>query len=95
MEDNKEKETKFFNNRPALYQQLGRNLKGFGLERNGRKDDAIRLYEENLKENFEGTYPYDRLARIYREKNRVDDEIRVLEKAVWILKNIVFAGPNS
>ena len=71
--DNREKEPRFFNNRPALYQQLGRNLKGFGLERNGRKDEAIRLYEENVKENFEGTYPYARLARIYRDKNRCFD----------------------
>ncbi len=74
-----------------MYQQLGRNLKGFGLERAGQIDRAAELYEQNVKENFEGIYPYDKLAGIYRTKNLVDDEIRVLEKVVWILENIVFA----
>jgi tetratricopeptide (TPR) repeat protein len=69
--------------------QVERNLKGIELEKSGRVDEAIQLYEENVKENFEGSHPYDRLAIIYRKRNMIDDEIRVLEKAIWVFENIV------
>lgn len=69
--------------------QAERNLKGIELEKAGQIDLAIRLYEENVKENFEGNHPYDRLAVIYRKRNLIGDEIRVLEKAVWVFENIV------
>lgn len=70
--------------------QVERNLRGIKLEKSGRVDEAIRLYEENVKENFEGNHPYDRLAIIYRKRNLINEEIRVLEKAVWVFENIVF-----
>ncbi|MBU7019152.1 MAG: hypothetical protein HXS44_16700 [Theionarchaea archaeon] len=70
--------------------QVERNLRGIELEKSGRVDEAIQLYEENVKENFEGNHPYDRLAIIYRKRNLINEEIRVLEKAVWVFENIVF-----
>ena len=69
--------------------QVERNLKGDELEKSDQVDLAIQLYEENIKENFEGNHPYDRLAIIYHKKNLIDDEIRVLEKAIWVFENIV------
>ncbi len=69
--------------------QAERNLRGIELEKAGQVDLAIRLYEENVKENFEGSHPYDRLAIIYRRRNLIDDEIRVLEKAISVFANIV------
>jgi len=69
--------------------QLERNLKGIELEKAGKVDEAIRLYEQNIEENFIGNYPYDRLAIIYRKRESLDEEIRVLEKAVWVFENIV------
>jgi len=71
-------------------QQVERNLKGIELEKKGEIDKAIKLYEQNISENFIGNHPYDRLALIYRKRNQIDNEIRVLEKAVWVFEKIVY-----
>jgi tetratricopeptide (TPR) repeat protein len=69
--------------------QVERNLRGIELEKSGRVDEAILMYEANLRDNFEGNHPYDRLATIYRKRNEIDEEIRVLEKAIWVFQNVV------
>ncbi len=69
--------------------QVERNLKGIQFEKDGQIHKAIKLYERNIRENFEGNHPYDRLAIIYRKRNQIDDEIRVLEKAIWVFENVV------
>jgi len=61
--------------------QEERNLTGNELEKAGRVDEAIPLYEQNVKENFIGGHPYKRLAVIYRSRKQYDDEIRILLKA--------------
>ena len=71
---------------------LERNLKGIELEKAGQIDRAIELYERNIEENFDENHPYDRLAIIYRQRNQIDDEIRVLEKAIWVFENVVYKG---
>ncbi len=70
-------------------EQVQRNLRGSRLEKLGRVDEAIRLYEANVQENFDGSHPYNRLAVIYRRRKQLADEIRVLEKAIWVYENIV------
>lgn len=69
--------------------QVHRNLIARDLERNGEVDEAIDLYEKNLEENFIGSFPYERLAIIYRRKKQFNDEIRVLKHAIWIYENLV------
>jgi len=69
---------------------LNRNLKGRELEKEFKIDEAIELYEKNIKEEFDGNYPYERLSIIYSKKGLLEDEIRVLEKAVWVFENIVY-----
>jgi len=69
---------------------VNRNLKGIKLEKEGKIDKAIKLYEKNIEEEFDGNYPYERLAIIYSKKGLLEDEIRVLEKAVWVFENIVY-----
>lgn len=61
---------------------VDRNLKGKELEKIGQVDRAIKFYEENVKDEFEGGFPYDRLAIIYRKRKQYKDEIRVLNKAI-------------
>lgn len=73
----------------SFEKQVERNLKGSQFEKDGQIDKAVRLYERNVQENFEGNHPYDRLAIIYRKRNQIDDEIRVLEKAIWVFENVV------
>lgn len=70
--------------------QVERNLMGIKLEKEGKVDEAIELYEQNVRENFEGNHPYDRLSIIYRKRNQIDEEIRVLEKAIWVFENVVY-----
>lgn len=78
----------------ALYEEeqrieniiVERNLKGQQLEKQGDIEGAIRLYEQNVADEADTPFPYKRLAIIYRKQKRLDDEIRVLEKAVEIYK---------
>jgi len=76
-------------------QQLERNLKGIELEKSGDIEKAIILYEENILENFEGNHPYDRLAIIYKKQNNLDNEIRVLEKAILVFEQVCLQGRND
>ena len=39
--------------------QVERNLRGKKLEKTGRTDEAIQLYEANIADNFDGNFPYD------------------------------------
>ncbi len=72
--------------------QAERNLVGIELEKKEKIEEAIKLYEQNVKENFIGNHPYDRLAIIYRKRGQLDEEIRILEKAVWVFENVVYKG---
>lgn len=64
--------------------QVDRNLKGRELERAGRVDEAIPLYEANLADGFLAPGPYNRLAIIYRRQKRFEEEIRVLQRAIEV-----------
>jgi tetratricopeptide (TPR) repeat protein len=70
-------------------QQLERNLQGIELERQGRVDEAIELYETNVSEDFEGNHPYDCLVYIYEKRKQYNEARRVLEKAIYVFDNIV------
>lgn len=63
--------------RGQLYQvMVGRNLKGQELERAGQVDEAIVLYEANLRDQFDDAYPYDRLRIIYTRRQDYRNAIR-------------------
>jgi tetratricopeptide (TPR) repeat protein len=66
--------------------QLEKNRTAHELEKIGKVDEAIKLYEQNVNENFVGNHPYQRLAVIYRKRRQVDEEMRILEKAVSVIK---------
>lgn len=70
------------------------NLSGEELERAGRVDEAIALYEKCVSERFDGSYPYNRLAIIYRKRKDYDNEIRVLEQAIDIYSHDI-SGDNT
>jgi hypothetical protein len=57
---------------------------GKKLEKEGKVLEAKALYEANILENFEGSYPYRRLAVLYRKRRLFAEEVRVLEKAVSV-----------
>ena len=68
--------------------QAERNLKGSEFEKTGNFEKAIEEYEKNVEESFKGNHPYDRLATIYKNLNDIDNEIRVLEKAIVVFEEI-------
>lgn len=74
---------------------VNRNLNGKALEKEGKIDEAIKLYEKNIQEEFDGNFPYDRLAIIYSKKGLLDDEIRVLERGIWVFENIVYKNRGN
>ena len=72
------------------HEQNTQLLKGKALEKENKIEEAIKLYEENVEKNYTFNHPYKRLAMIYRKQRRIDDEIRVLKKAIWVFENIVY-----
>lgn len=56
---------------------VNRNLKGKDYEKAGEIQKAIRLYEENIADHFDGSHPYERLRIIYKAIGKTDDVVRV------------------
>lgn len=72
---------------------VDRNLLGQEFERANNVPAAIALYEANARDGFDGNFPYDRLAVIYRREKRLDSEIRVLKRAIEVFS--AYRGPRS
>ncbi|NFD29653.1 DUF4236 domain-containing protein [Clostridium botulinum] len=68
--------------------QVKRNIKGKEFEKQKDIESAIALYELNVKDEFEGTHPYDRLAILYRKQKKYDDEIRIINKAIEVFNTL-------
>src|ERR1700722_8392335 len=58
---------------------VDRNLKGIELEKKGHTAPAVRLYEANIADQFDGSHPYERLRILYARQHRWADAIRVCE----------------
>ena len=67
-------------------EQTRRNIDGMELERNGRLDLALELYEQNVEEGFEGDWPYGRLVAYYEKIGHYDEAERVLTRAIDVFK---------
>jgi len=67
---------------------VNRNNKGIELEKKRDIENAIKLYEQNVADEFFGTHPYDRLAMIYRKRKQFEDEIRILKRKISIFEKI-------
>jgi len=67
---------------------VDRNNKGIELEKKVDIESAIKLYEQNVADEFFGTHPYDRLVIIYRKRKQFDDEIRILKRKISIFEKI-------
>ena len=56
-----------------------RNVKGLELEKAGKVDEAIKLYEQNVADKAETNCSYQRLRIIYSKQGNIRDAIRVCE----------------
>jgi len=77
----------FRNKKLELSDFVEMNQKGIQLEKDGKVDKAVELYEKVIAHDFIGSHPYNRLAIIYRKRKDYDNEIRVLEKAIYVYEN--------
>lgn len=60
--------------RKLLNKWVDNNLKGQDLEAEGKIDEAIECYEENVKLNTDTPFTYDRLAYLYHSKYEFEKE---------------------
>lgn len=61
---------------------VSRNLEGKQYEQDGDDNNAIKLYEENIKDRFDGSHPYERLKVIYTKQKRYKDVIRICKSYI-------------
>lgn len=57
------------------------NQKGIKLEKEGKIEEAIKVYEKGVEMDTDTPHTYKRLAILYRKNKDSQNEIRVLEKA--------------
>lgn len=65
-----------------------RNLRGSTLEREGHVENAVEFYQANVRDGFEGSFPYDRLAIIFRKRGDLASEIVVLKRAIEVFTGL-------
>lgn len=58
------------------------NNKGIALEKEGRIEEAIKVYEQNIQIGYPATHSYERLMILYRKRKDYGDEIRVARLAI-------------
>lgn len=77
--------------RIALYETQNHtaslNNKGIAAEKEGRIEDAIAAYEENITIGGKALHAYNRLRIIYKRLGRKDDERRVIQRMVEVFGN--------
>jgi tetratricopeptide (TPR) repeat protein len=61
-----------------------RNEEARQAESNEDLDQAIKLYEENIKEGYADPYAFDRLMVLYRKQKKYKDELRVINRAIKV-----------
>lgn len=61
-----------------------RNNEGVAYEKDGRIDDAIAVYEENIKVGYPAAHAYERLMILYRKRKEYAQEVRVIRRAIEV-----------
>lgn len=65
--------------RSIMQFMIDRNEQASKLEKKGKLKEAITLFEESVKDQFAGIFPYERLRIIYTKQERYKDAIRVCQ----------------
>ncbi|MDZ4699740.1 MAG: hypothetical protein SH809_08560 [Rhodothermales bacterium] len=61
-------------------------------ENEGKFDDAIRIYENNVEEDADSLFPYERLAILYKRKSDRTNEKRILQKGLQLMRERAAQG---
>ena len=65
------------------------------LEKNGKPDEAAKVYESIIKKNPTTEYAYDRLMIIYRKKREYKQEKAILDNGIKAFEEFYKAGRVS
>ncbi len=71
---------------------VDRNLKGKTLEKKGKIEEAVKLYEVNVTDRCPDMQPYDRLRIIYTNKKYYAEAIRICHAYVDMANSLLNAG---
>ena len=63
-----------------------RNDEARWAEQGGNLNRAIKLYEQNIKENFADKFAFERLMIIYRKQKDFKNELRVINRGVELFQ---------
>jgi tetratricopeptide (TPR) repeat protein len=55
-------------------------------ESEGKPEEAAKLYEFAIEEEYADEFPYDRLMIIYRKLKQYKDELRIIEKGIRLFE---------
>src|SRR2546423_13902397 len=70
-----------------MVEEAVNNQSGNEAEASGDLDQAIKVYEKNIKKEIADSFPFDRLMIIYRKQKRYKDELRVINRGIEVFNN--------
>ena len=70
---------------------VGRNLRGIALEKEGKIDEAIEVYELNKHDMATTPHPYDRLRIIYTKQKNYIKAIEACHAAIYTYRALAKA----
>ncbi|HEX9901878.1 MAG TPA: hypothetical protein VGB72_03345 [Acidobacteriota bacterium] len=75
--------------RTRLYEQhVAKYEQAENLEKQGYLKEAVCIYEALAEKGFIRHHMIIRLAKIYRKQKRYDDEIRILERGIYLYEHM-------
>ena len=63
-----------------------RNNEARVAEQDGELNKAVKLYEQNIKEDYADEFAFERLMIIYRKLKEYEDELRVINRAIKVFQ---------
>lgn len=63
-----------------------RNNEARDAEQEGKLDKAIKLYEQNIKEDYADEFAFERLMIIYRKQKEYKHELRVINRGIELFQ---------
>lgn len=78
----------------ALHDCICRNNSGIHYEKEGKIEEAIKVYEENIEQGFPAMHSYTRLMIIYRRLKDYDNEQRVIHRAIEVYEKAGLAADD-
>jgi hypothetical protein len=78
-----------------LCEVLGqRHIRAYHAEKQGREDDAIKLYEQNVADGDLSTLSYERLRILYTNQDRQHDAVRVCKAYLRAVDDLAELDPH-